>query len=97
MCYTGVPSCPVGPLQVTDVRKSSAVLHWQPPTDDGGRPLVYAHSFLISLLKHFVLGNLKMCNVDYQISKRFSFICDLSNNAITDGVNWFKQLKSNGK
>jgi len=36
----GMPSCPVGPLQVTDVRMSSAVLHWQPPTDDGGRPLV---------------------------------------------------------
>jgi len=50
MCCAGVPSCPVGPLQVTDVRKSSAVLHWQAPSDDGGRPLVYALSFVLSPL-----------------------------------------------
>ena len=42
MRSAGVPACPVGPLHVTDVRSSSAVLHWQPPADDGGRPLVYA-------------------------------------------------------
>jgi len=48
MWCTGVPACPVGPLQVTDVRSSSAVLHWQPPADDGGRAIVYALSFVIS-------------------------------------------------
>jgi len=42
VCCAGVPTCPVGPLQVTDVRSTSAVLHWQRPTDDGGRPLMYA-------------------------------------------------------
>ena len=39
--YVGVPACPVGPLQVSDVRSTCALLHWNPPTDDGGRPLVY--------------------------------------------------------
>jgi len=48
---SGVPACPVGPLQVTDVRNSSAVLHWKPPADDGGRPITYVFLFIIPLLK----------------------------------------------
>ena len=52
---SGVPACPVGPLQVTDVRNSSAVLHWKPPADDGGRPITYVHLFIISLLKIHLL------------------------------------------
>ncbi|PAV56317.1 hypothetical protein WR25_15732 isoform E [Diploscapter pachys] len=30
------PSPPVGPLEVTDVRKESCVISWKPPADDGG-------------------------------------------------------------
>lgn len=33
------PSKPKGPLKVTDVTKSGCKLAWQPPEDDGGKPI----------------------------------------------------------
>ncbi|KAK3083483.1 hypothetical protein FSP39_023775 [Pinctada imbricata] len=35
----GKPSKPIGPLQISDVDKSSAKLSWQPPSHDGGSPI----------------------------------------------------------
>lgn len=35
----GPPSRPEGPLVVSDVRKNHAKLTWQPPSDDGGKPI----------------------------------------------------------
>ncbi|GFO38541.1 titin, partial [Plakobranchus ocellatus] len=35
----GKPGAPQGPLQVTDVEKTSVTLAWKPPTSDGGSPL----------------------------------------------------------
>lgn len=39
MCSVGPPGPAVGPLNVTDVDKTSAKLTWKPPTDDGGSVL----------------------------------------------------------
>ena len=33
------PTAPVGPLDVSDVKKDSAKLRWNPPLDDGGSPI----------------------------------------------------------
>ena len=35
----GVPSSPVGPMEVKDITKDSVTLSWQPPTSDGGTPI----------------------------------------------------------
>ncbi|KHN73749.1 Twitchin [Toxocara canis] len=36
---TGLPSAPQGPLQITNVNKTQAVLSWKPPVNDGGARL----------------------------------------------------------
>ena len=36
---SGPPSAPVGPLKVSDITRSSATITWQPPENDGGKPL----------------------------------------------------------
>ena len=36
-----VPSAPEGPLQVNDMNKSSCVLRWRPPKDDGGSDITH--------------------------------------------------------
>uniref|UniRef100_F1KQB5 non-specific serine/threonine protein kinase n=1 Tax=Ascaris suum TaxID=6253 RepID=F1KQB5_ASCSU len=36
---TGLPSSPQGPLQISDVSKTQAVLSWKPPVNDGGARL----------------------------------------------------------
>ena len=33
------PTAPVGPLEVSDLKKDSAKLKWKPPEDDGGSPV----------------------------------------------------------
>ncbi|KAK0400071.1 hypothetical protein QR680_003339 [Steinernema hermaphroditum] len=33
---TGLPSAPVGPLQISGISQTEATLSWRPPTDDGG-------------------------------------------------------------
>jgi hypothetical protein len=35
----GVPSTPVGPLEVSDVQRNSIALKWRPSEDDGGSPI----------------------------------------------------------
>lgn len=35
----GPPSIPEGPLVVSDVKKNHAKLTWEPPSDDGGKPI----------------------------------------------------------
>lgn len=35
----GVPSSPVGPLEVSDIQRNSVTLKWQPPESDGGSPI----------------------------------------------------------
>ena len=35
----GAPSRPRGPLEVTDVYKDKATVSWNPPDDDGGKPI----------------------------------------------------------
>lgn len=37
--FLGKPEKPQGPLEVTDVTKTSAKLKWKPPEDDGGCPI----------------------------------------------------------
>lgn len=37
--YTGPPGPPTAPLKVSDIDKTSAILSWKPPTDDGGSAL----------------------------------------------------------
>lgn len=37
----GKPSRPGGPLEVTDVRKEGCKLKWNPPEDDGGKPIQF--------------------------------------------------------
>ncbi len=36
-----VPSCPLGPIEVSDVTATSCHLDWKPPEDDGGDPIKY--------------------------------------------------------
>lgn len=38
---TDKPGEPEGPLDVSDVKKDSAVLKWKPPKDDGGEPVTH--------------------------------------------------------
>ena len=33
------PSAPVGPVEFSDIQKTSVVITWQPSEDDGGSPL----------------------------------------------------------
>ena len=33
------PASPEGPLKVSDITNTTAVLSWQPPKDDGGAPI----------------------------------------------------------
>ena len=33
------PGKPVGPLEATDIQRTSVTVQWKPPTDDGGSPL----------------------------------------------------------
>ena len=35
----GKPSTPVGPMEISDLDKTTVTLTWQPPTSDGGSPL----------------------------------------------------------
>ena len=37
--FAGPPSAPVGPLNVKDITRNSATITWQPPENDGGKPL----------------------------------------------------------
>lgn len=46
--FSGVPSSPTGPLEVTDIRKNSAVLHWKPPLSNGGRPITLVFISFVS-------------------------------------------------
>ena len=39
------PSKPKGPLKVSDVTKSGCKLAWQPPEDDGGKPITFYKIF----------------------------------------------------
>lgn len=41
MCLADVPQPPEGPLHPTDVTKSSCVLRWNPPKDDGGSEITH--------------------------------------------------------
>lgn len=36
MTKTEVPGKPVGPLEATDIQRTSITIRWKPPTDDGG-------------------------------------------------------------
>lgn len=36
---TGPPGRPKGPVEVLDVQKDSAKISWNPPDDDGGKPI----------------------------------------------------------
>ena len=35
----GPPSKPVGPIEISDINKTSAKLSWKPPSHDGGEPI----------------------------------------------------------
>ena len=39
MFNPGPPSTPVAPLSVTEITRNSATITWQPPENDGGKPL----------------------------------------------------------
>lgn len=41
MIFSGKPSKPEGPLDVTDVTKNGCKLKWKKPEDDGGSPVEY--------------------------------------------------------
>lgn len=40
-CYIDVPQPPEGPLNPNDITKSSCVLRWNPPKDDGGSEITH--------------------------------------------------------
>ena len=39
-CFIGVPSIPIGPLEIINITENTADLEWKPPKHDGGRPIV---------------------------------------------------------
>ena len=37
--FLGPPSAPEGPIQFSDIKSGSCVVHWKPPKSDGGLPI----------------------------------------------------------
>ena len=73
MPWSGPPSKPKGPLEVTDVTKNSAKLAWKEPEDDGGVPIEYVAHF--HLTHNFFFLTL-LCKIVYYC-ETLSFILHL--------------------
>ena len=61
--FLGVPSRPVGPLEVTNVTNNSADLSWKPSENDGGTPIT-GYSIEYKIASRTFWSNAGSCKAD---------------------------------